>query len=81
MILASVKPGVATSESLPRIEELWPDSNFTSFMRADVSGVLRPKALAKLWRLNPIIAQTEGLSEYGDDYRSPANIGPVLAEK
>lgn len=53
---------------LPDIETLTAESDFTVFMRKGVPEELRRQALRKLWRSNPVLANLDGLLEYGEDY-------------
>jgi hypothetical protein len=53
---------------LPDIESLTAESDFTVFMRKGVPPELRQQALRKLWRSNPVLANLDGLLEYGEDY-------------
>lgn len=59
-------PGVDL-DSLPDIESLGPTSDFSVFMRAGVPADLRMKALRKLWRMKPELANLDGLVDYGED--------------
>ena len=71
--------GEATApEPLPPIEELTKDSDFTPFLRAGVPEELKRLALRKLWRSDPVLANLDGLVEYGEDFGAPfRNPGPV----
>ncbi len=75
-VTGDIKPG-----ALPNIRELNQDSDFAAFMRPNVPEALRLDAMAKLWRVHPIISQVDELSDYGDDYRDQSIKGPVLAER
>ncbi len=54
--------------SLPDIESLTYGSDFTVFLRAGVPAELRKLALQRLWRSDPVLANLDGLVEYGEDY-------------
>ena len=56
--------------SLPDIESLGPDSDFSAFMRAGVPEALRRQALRRLWQLDPAFSKLDGLLEYGEDYNA-----------
>lgn len=58
--------------SLPDVETLSRESDYSQFMMEGVSSALRKKALRKLWRLEPSFSELDGLVEYGDDYTFPA---------
>jgi hypothetical protein len=55
-------------DALPDIDSLTYESDFTGFMRKGVPPELRKRALQKLWRSNPTLANLDGLVEYGGDY-------------
>jgi hypothetical protein len=55
-------------EALPDIDTLTYESDFTGFMRKGVPPELRKRALQRLWRSNPTLANLDGLVEYGEDY-------------
>jgi hypothetical protein len=54
--------------ALPDIETLTYESDFTAFMRKGVPADLRRRALQRLWRSHPTLANLDGLLEYGEDY-------------
>jgi hypothetical protein len=60
--------GAIDLEALPDVETLTYDSDFTPFMRKGVPPELRKRALQRLWRSNPTLANLDGLVEYGGDY-------------
>ncbi len=47
-------------------------SDYTRFMKQGVPDEIRNRALAKLWRSDPILANLDGLVEYADDYTDAA---------
>jgi len=53
------------------IETLDYESDYSIFQKAGVPEVLRRKAMQKLWRSNPILANVDGLCDYDDDFASP----------
>jgi Protein of unknown function (DUF3306) len=53
---------------LPDIDTLTFESDFTVFMRKGVPAELRKRALQRLWRSHPTLANLDGLLEYGEDY-------------
>ncbi len=63
--------------SLPDIESLTYGSDFTVFLRAGVPAELRKRALQRLWRSDPVLANLDGLVEYGEDY-SQIGITPQI---
>jgi len=64
-------------ETLPDIDSLDKDSDFSVFMQNGVPDALRSRALRKLWLSDPAFNVVDGLVEYGEDY---ANIA-AIAEK
>jgi len=53
---------------LPDLDSLTEDSDFTAFLQDGVPDVIRRKALRRLWRLNPIFANLDGLNDYDEDF-------------
>ena len=60
-------------EDLPDIDSLDEGSDFTVFLKDGVPESLRRRALRKLWRLNPIFANLDGLNDYDEDFRAAFN--------
>lgn len=56
---------------LPPLDSLGRESDFTAFMQPGVPGDLRNSALRKLWRSDPVLANLDGLVEYGEDFAAP----------
>ena len=59
---------------LPDIDSLDEDSDFTVFLSEGVPAAIRRRALRKLWRLNPIFANLDGLNDYDEDFTDAANV-------
>lgn len=57
---------------LPDPESLGPGSDFKQFMAPDVPKQLRSLALRRLWRSNPVLANLDGLVDYGEDFTDAA---------
>ena len=55
-------------ETLPPVEELNKDSDFTGFMDKRVPEFLRRRALRKLWLSDPAFSFLDGMNEYDEDY-------------
>ncbi len=53
---------------LPDLDSLTEDSDFTAFLQDGVPEVIRRKALRRLWRLNPVFANLDGLNDYDEDF-------------
>ena len=62
---------------LPDIESLDKTSDFRAFLQDGVPPELRRLALRKLWRINPLFAELDGLNDYDGDYSSMG----IVAEK
>jgi Protein of unknown function (DUF3306) len=54
--------------SLPDLESLTYESDYTPFLQKGVPVELRNQALRRLWRSSPVLANLDGLLEYGKDY-------------
>lgn len=53
------------------IDSLTYEDDFKIFMKRGVPGPLRQKALRKLWRTNPVLANLDGLNDYEEDFNDP----------
>lgn len=53
---------------LPDIDSLNADSDFTPFLKEGVPKELKNRALRKLWRVNPVFGQLDGLNDYDGDF-------------
>jgi hypothetical protein len=65
-------------DSLPDIESLTYESDYTGFMRKGVPAELRKRALERLWRSDPVLANLDGLLEYGEDYTKIGTVKSVV---
>jgi hypothetical protein len=61
-------------DELPDVESLSEESDFAAFMREGVPDELRQRALRRLWRLNPVFANLDGLNDYDLDYTDAATV-------
>lgn len=59
---------------LPDPDTLQPGDDFSGFMARAVPERLRRRALRKLWLSNPVLANVDGLVEYGENYTDQANV-------
>jgi len=59
---------------LPDPDELKMGDDVTGFMSRAVPERLRRRALRRLWRLNPILANVDGLVDYGEDFTDSATV-------
>ena len=60
--------GLADPDTLERGDD------FSAFLRAEVPDRLRRRALRRLWRSNPVLANLDTLVEYGEDYTDAATV-------
>lgn len=54
--------------TLPPLEGLNGDSDFTPFMREGVPEFIKRKAMRILWRANPLFGFRDGLNDYDEDF-------------
>lgn len=70
--IAGEPDGVADGEAepldLPDIDTLDAESDFTAFLGEGVPEEIQRLALRKLWRLDPVFANLDGLVDYGEDF-------------
>ncbi len=59
---------------LPDPDELKMGDDVTGFMSRAVPERLRQRALRRLWRLNPVLANVDGLVDYGEDFTDSATV-------
>lgn len=57
---------------LPQPEELETPEAVREFMNSALPQRLKTRALRRLWRLNPVLANLDGLVDYGEDYTDAA---------
>ncbi|MBP2295535.1 DUF3306 domain-containing protein [Azospirillum rugosum] len=57
--------------SLPPVESLGADSDYTAFLAPEVPQALRLQALRKAWVSDPVIANFRGFAEYDWDCNAP----------
>lgn len=61
-------------ERLPDIDSLDETSDFSAFLQEGVPEAIRRKALRRLWRLNPVFANLDGLNDYDEDFTDAATV-------
>ncbi len=61
---------------LPDLDSLTEETDFSAFLQDGVPEALRRQALRRLWRLNPVFANLDGLNDYDEDYSA----GGIIAE-
>ncbi len=59
---------------LPDPDTLSPGDDFSAFMRTRVPERLRRRALRVLWRSNPVLANLDGMVDYGEDFTDSATV-------
>ncbi len=65
---------VLAALDLPDPDTLSLGDDFKGFMSQAVPEHLRKRALRRLWRLNPVLANVDGLVDYGDDFTDQATV-------
>ncbi len=59
---------------LPDPEDIETTDQVQAFLKSNLPQRLKTRALRKLWRLNPILANVDGLVDYGEDYTDAATV-------
>ncbi|MEO9818805.1 MAG: DUF3306 domain-containing protein [Paracoccaceae bacterium] len=59
---------------LPDPLQMDAESDFKVFLQDTVPARLRTRALRQLWRVNPVLANLDGLIDYGEDYTDAATV-------
>lgn len=59
---------------LPAPEEMDHPDQVQKLLKAAVPQRLRTRALRRLWRLNPVLANLDGLVDYGEDYTDASRV-------
>ncbi|CAO3453985.1 hypothetical protein [Azospirillum argentinense] len=76
--IAAPPPEPFDPESLPPVESLGADSDYTGFLAGNVPQELKRQALRKAWTSDPVIAGFRGFAEYDWDCNAPG-YGRLLA--
>ena len=61
-------------ESLPDIEALDYESDYKGFLDDKVPEAIRRRALRRLWSSSPVLANVDGLVDYGEDFTDAATV-------
>lgn len=74
---AAAPEGERTEDAAPEfteedVEKLGPGADYSVFLKKGVAAHVQRLALRKLWLSNPVLANLDGLVDYGDDYRANA---------
>ncbi len=72
------EPAKVAVEDLPDIDSLDADSDYTVFMGEGVPETLKKLALRKLWRSDPVLANVDGLVDYGEDFTVSTLVGDAV---
>lgn len=59
---------------LPDPDTMQTGDDFSAFMNRAVPDRLRRRALRRLWRSNPVLANVDGLVDYGGDFTDSATV-------
>lgn len=62
---------------LPDPDSLVEGDDFSGFMKTGVPEALRRRALRRLWGTNPVLANVDGLVDYGENYAA-AELSPAI---
>lgn len=63
---------------LPDPDTLKPGDDITGFMAGAVPARIRNRVLRRLWSSNPVLANLDGLVDYGEDFTDAAMVPAVL---
>ncbi|MDJ0390446.1 DUF3306 domain-containing protein [Roseomonas sp. E05] len=66
--------------SLPSLESLGLESDFSAFLRPQVPAFLRQAALRRMWSLDPAIRDFTGPADYAWDFNAPDGVPGFAAE-
>lgn len=64
---------------LPDPDTLEPGQDIAGFMNKAVPERLRRRAMRQLWKLNPVLANLDGLNDYDGDFTNAATDAPGVA--
>lgn len=70
------KPDAVILEELglPDPDQMQAGDDFSAFLKAAVPDRIRRRALRKLWLSNPVLANVDGLLDYGEDFTDSATV-------
>lgn len=64
---------------LPDPDSMGQGDDFSAFLQSAVPERLRRRALRRLWRSNPVLANLDGLVDHGEDFTDRATVLPGMA--
>ena len=65
---------ICAALDLPDPDTLQPGDDYSVFLQKAVPERLRRRALRMLWRSNPVLANVDGLVDYGEDFTDAATV-------
>ncbi|MEL6453017.1 MAG: DUF3306 domain-containing protein [Pseudomonadota bacterium] len=65
---------ILAERNLPEPEALDSAEAVQAFLKEELPQRLKVRALRRLWRLNPVLANLDGLVDYGEDYTDAATV-------
>ena len=65
---------ILAEKNLPDPDTLSSPEEIRAFMSETLPQRLKTRALRRLWRLNPVLANLDGLVDYGEDYTDAATV-------
>ncbi len=65
---------ICAALDLPDPDTLQPGDDYSVFLQQAVPERLRRRALRMLWRSNPVLANVDGLVDYGEDFTDAATV-------
>jgi hypothetical protein len=71
---AEAPPAQIDPADLPDIDSLTAESDVSPFLQEGVPEALKRKALRRLWGLDPVFANIDGLNDYDLDYTDAATV-------
>lgn len=57
---------------LPDPDEASEDADFSAYLKAKLPERIKERAMRRLWRSNPVLANLDGLCDYNDDFTDAA---------
>lgn len=64
--------------NLPDPDTLEAPEAVREFLQSELPQRLKTRALRKLWRMNPVLANLDGLVDYGEDYTDAATVAEKM---
>lgn len=65
---------ILAEHDLPDPDTLGVDDDFSRYLVDTLPQHLKTRALRRLWRVNPVLANLDGLLDYGEDYTDAATV-------